>query len=141
MKILVRILTFLAMAGLLGVVVWCAVAPSPDLTNIPWMPGWLGHWADVNPTFRNFPAVGMLAAFFYLAGFTWFDPRRGAGQCALAFIASVASSLVAVGLEVYQVRLPGRFFDPNDIAWSMAGALAGAAAAFLAGLPFSSRKN
>jgi VanZ family protein len=71
---------------------------------------------------------------FYAAGFAWFDPRRGAGQCALAFIVAVTASVAAVAMEVAQVRLPGRFFDPTDIAWSMAGALAGAFVAWLGGL-------
>jgi hypothetical protein len=98
------------------------------------MPRWIGKWADANPTFRNFPAFGILAMVFYAAGFAWFDPRRGAGQCALAFIVAVTASVAAVAMEVAQVRLPGRFFDPTDIAWSMAGALAGAFVAWLGGL-------
>ncbi len=134
MKIFFRLVTFLGLAGVFGVVVWCALAPSPDLVNIEWMPKWIGKWADANPTFRNFPAFGILAVVFYAAGFAWVDPRRGAGQCALAFIAAVTASFAAVALEVAQVRLPGRFFDPNDIAWSMAGALTGAFVVWLAGL-------
>ena len=134
MKIIFRLLTFLGLVGVFGVVLWCALAPSPDLVNIEWMPKWIGKWADANPTFRNFPAFGILAMVFYAAGFAWFDPARGAGQCALAFIAAVTASIAAVAMEVAQVRLPGRFFDPNDIAWSMAGALAGAFVAWLAGL-------
>jgi hypothetical protein len=134
MKIVFRLLTFLILAVVFGVVLWCAIAPSPDLVKIEWMPRWIGKWADANPTFRNFPAFGILAMVFYAAGFAWFDPARGAGQCALAFIAAVTASFAAVAMEVAQVRLPGRFFDPDDIAWSMAGALAGAFQVWLAGL-------
>ncbi len=134
MKIFFRLVTFLVLAGVFGVVLWCALAPSPDLVNIEWMPRWIGKWADANPTFRNFPAFGILAMGFYAAGFAWFDPRRGAGQCALAFIGAVTASFAAVAMEVAQVRLPGRFFDPDDIAWSMAGALTGAFVAWLGGL-------
>lgn len=141
MKIVFRLLTFLVLAGVFGVVLWCAIAPSPDLVNIEWMPKWIGKWADANPTFRNFPAFGLLAMVFYAAGFAWFDPSRGAGQCALGFIAAVTASFAAVAMEVAQVRLPGRFFDPDDIAWSMAGALAGALVAFLAGIPLASRRR
>ncbi len=134
MKIFLRLVTFLGLAGVFGVVLWCALAPTPDLVNIEWMPKWLGKWADANPTFRNFPAFGILAMVFYAGGFAWFDPRRGAGQCALAFIAAVTASFAAVAMEVAQVRLPGRFFDPDDIAWSMAGALTGAFVVWLGGL-------
>jgi hypothetical protein len=134
MKIFFRVVTFLVLAGMFAVVLWCALAPSPNLVKIDWMPRWLGKWADANPTFRNFPAFGILAMTFYAAGFAWFDPRRRSGQCALAFIAALAASLAALALEVLQVRLPGRFFDPDDIAWSMAGALTGAFLASLGGL-------
>jgi hypothetical protein len=141
MKIFLRLVAFLGLAGVFGVVLWCALAPTPDLVNIEWMPKWLGKWADANPTFRNFPAFGILAMVFYAAGFAWFDPRRGAGQCALAFIAAVTASFAAVAMEVAQVRLPGRFFDPDDIAWSMAGALTGAFVVWLGGLPLVSKSR
>jgi hypothetical protein len=134
MKIFFRLLTFLVLASVFGVVLWCALAPSPDLVNIKWMPQWIGKWANANPTFRNFPAFGILAMGFYAAGFAWFDPRQGAGHCALAFIASVTAAFAGVAMEVAQLRLPGRFFDPDDISWSMAGALTGAFVAWLAGL-------
>ena len=107
MKIFFRLVTFLVLTGVFGVVLWCALAPTPDLVNIEWMPRWIGKWADANPTFRNFPAFGILAMGFYAAGFAWFDPRRGAGQCALAFIGAVTASFAAVAMEVAQVRLPG----------------------------------
>lgn len=109
---------------LLGAVVWCALAPSPDLVHIGWMPRWLGGWADANPTFRNFPAFGALAVGFFLAAAACFRFWR-AGK--LAGLAAIAASFVAVVLEVVQVFLPGRFFDPADIAWSVAGAIVGAA--------------
>lgn len=136
MKLFFRLVTFLLLAVVFGVVLWCALAPSPDLTKIVWMPCWLGNWANANPTFRNFPAFGMLAMVFYAAGFAGFDPRRAAGQCALAFISAATVSFAAVAVEVAQLWLQGRFFDPDDIAWSMAGALTGAFVAFLAGLPW-----
>ena len=135
MKLFFRLATFLVLAAVFGVVLWCALAPTPDLVRIEWMPRWLGKWADANPTLRNFPAFGILAVAFYAMGFAWFDPSRGAGQCALAFISAMTVSFAAVAVEVAQVWLPGRFFDPDDIAWSMAGALTGAFVAFLAGLP------
>ncbi len=141
MKIFFRLVTFLVLAVVFGVVLWCALAPTPDLVNIEWMPRWIGKWADANPTFRTFPAFGILAMVFYAAGFAWFDPRRGAGQCALGFIAAVTAAFAAVVMEVAQVRLPGRFFDPNDIAWSMAGALTGAFVAWLGGLPLMARSR
>jgi len=134
MKIFFRLVTFLVLAGVFGVVLWCALAPTPDLANIEWIPRWIGKWADANPTFRNFPAFGILAMGFFAAGFVWFDPQRGAGQCALAFIGAVTASFAAVAMEVAQVRLPGRFFDPDDIAWSIAGALTGAFVAWIGGL-------
>lgn len=134
MNFFFRLVTFLGLFCVFGGVLWCALAPSPDLVNIQWMPRWIGKWADANPTFRNFPAFGILAIVFYAGGCVWFDPQRGAGRLALAFVAAVSTSAVALALETMQTQLPGRFFDPDDIAWSMAGALTGAFAAWLAGL-------
>ena len=134
MNFFLRLVTFFVLFCVFVVVLWCALAPTPDLVRIDWMPRWLGNWADAKPTFRNFPAFGILAMVFYAMGFAWFDPSRGAGQCALAFISAMTASFAAVAVEVAQVRLPGRFFDPDDIAWSMAGALCGAFVAWLAGL-------
>ena len=134
MKLFFRLATFLVLTAVFGAVLWCALAPTPDLVRIDWMPRWLGKWADANPTFRNFPAFGILAMAFYAAGFAGFDPSRGAGQCALAFISAATVSFAAVAVEVAQLRLPGRSFDPDDIAWSMAGSLTGVFAAWLGGI-------
>lgn len=137
MKSLVRIAATLALLGILAAVTWCSLAPSPDMVKVEWMPRLLGRWANENPTFRNFPAFAVLAVFFYLTGAAW----SNSGRAAVAFFSAVASSVLAVVLEVAQLLLPARCFDPDDMAWSMAGALTGATlawvvGAFLKAIPF-----
>jgi len=129
MRVLQRIIWGGALIGVLGAVVWCGLAPSPDMAELGWMPRWLGRWANENPTFRNFPAFGLLAAAIYSSGFVPLESGRGA----LAFFSAVASSAVALAVELSQLLLPTRFFDPDDIAWSMAGALSGAFFVWLLG--------
>jgi len=116
-----------ALALALGAVVWCAAAPSPDLALIIWMPVWLGKWANAYPTFRNFPAFAVLGFVFFVAGAAFF---RRTPPVFLAVLSACSASVVAVGLEFLQLSLPGRFFDPADIAWSVAGAAAGTVFAF-----------
>lgn len=132
MKSLQRIAAILFLAGILCAVAWCGLAASPDMAKVEWMPHQLGRWANENPTFRNFPAFATLAAVFYLTGAVW----SNSGQGALAFFSAGTTSVLAVVVELAQLMLPARFFDPDDIAWSMAGALTGAALAWLIGAFF-----
>jgi VanZ family protein len=107
------------------------------MAKLEWMPLLLGKWANENPTFRNFPAFAALAGVFFLTVAAW----SGAGRAALAFYSAVAASVLAVLLELAQLLLPARFFDPDDMAWSMAGALTGAALAWLMGAFFKAIRN
>jgi hypothetical protein len=123
MRVWLKLAAFATVALALGAVVWCAAAPCPALARIPWMPDWLGKWADAHPTFRNFPAFAVLAFVFCVFGAVFF---RRIPPVVLASLSGLASSFVAVGLECFQLTLPGRFFDSADILWSLAGAFAGA---------------
>jgi glycopeptide antibiotics resistance protein len=49
---------------------------------------------------------------------------------ATALLAAAAVSVAGVVLECLQLALPGRFFDPMDILWSVLGAVAGSLAGF-----------
>ena len=105
--------------------VHCALAPSPDLQQINWIPSVIASWANEYPSFRNFPAFGVVAMSLYFCVLSWLEhvhPRRLSG---LAFFCSIVVSLFAVLLECLQIWLPTRFFDPYDILWSITGAFAG----------------
>jgi hypothetical protein len=118
----------------------CALAPSPDLHHIPWLPNAIATWANEYPSFRNFPAFGVVAMSFYFCVFSWIKkhhPRRLFGA---AFFCSIAVSLFGVLLECLQIWLPTRFFDPYDILWSIAGAFAGSILAFLVSICLIGRK-
>lgn len=127
MRLWFQAAAFAALVLALGAVAWCAAAPSPDLALIVWMPAWLGKWANAYPTFRNFPAFAVLGFVFFVAGAVLF---RRTPPVFLAVASAFLASVAAVGLEVLQLFLPGRFFDPADIGWSLAGAVAGAVFAF-----------
>ena len=96
------------------------------------MPEGVAVWADANPTFRNFPAFALLGFLGCIAmdSIPWAIRKKAplAKASAVALVIAVAG----VALEFLQLRIHGRFFDPNDISWSISGAFAGA----VAGVPF-----
>jgi hypothetical protein len=114
----------------LGLVVWCSSASSPDMREIPVLPDFLAAWANANPTFRNFPAFGLLSVLLVFVGNLCRGAREVRGLIASALVAAAAVSVAGVVLECLQLALPGRFFDPMDIFWSVLGAVAGSFAGF-----------
>jgi hypothetical protein len=118
----------------------CALVSSPDLHNVPWLPKAIATWANEYPAFRNFPAFGVVAMSFYfcvLSCLEHFHLRRLLG---LAFFCSIVVSIFGVLLECLQILLPTRFFDPYDIAWSIAGAFAGSILASLVSICLIGRR-
>lgn len=90
------------------VLTFLAWRPSPYLRELAWIPGWLANWADLHGVLRNtvaFFVFGLLA--FGLMGIRW------------PLVLGV--SVFAVGLEVAQLWMPGRFFDPKDIVATLGG--------------------
>jgi hypothetical protein len=114
---------------LLGALVLvCVMSPSPNMKDPHWIPRGLAAWADANPAFRNFPAFAALSlSATFALGF-----GRNSKPVHSAFFAAFAVSVFGTVMEVLQIWIPGRFFDPNDIAWSVSGAFAGSVLA----LPF-----
>jgi hypothetical protein len=48
---------FIALAlALLAAILICSLAPSPNMREMAWIPGWIGEWADRNP---NYPSVAL----------------------------------------------------------------------------------
>lgn len=115
--------------GLLCVVVsvfWCALAKSPAMVEICWMPVWLGKQADAYPIFRNFPAFALLSFFVSLSLGVLGGIRRVLNPLAVTIVSAFFASAVGVGLEFAQLWIPARSFDLLDIAWTLAGAMTGA---------------
>ena len=108
----------------------CALVSSPDLHNVPWLPKAIATWANEYPAFRNFPAFGVVAMSLYFCVFSWLQQVHPKRLLGLALLCSIGVSLFGVLLECLQIWLPTRFFDPYDIAWSIAGAFAGSILAF-----------
>ena len=108
----------------------CALAPSPDLHHITWLPNSIASWANEYRASRNFPAFGVVSMSLYFCVLSWFKKPHLQRLIGLAFFCSIVVSLFGVLLECLQIWLPTRFFDPYDILWSIAGALAGSILAF-----------
>jgi glycopeptide antibiotics resistance protein len=140
-----RFLVVAAVIILLAAIATCSLAPSPNMREMWWIPGWLGEWADRNGNFRNFPVFAALAAllFFVLRFFqlntancrlTTSTPASTSnqplvtryGRWRIAFGAFAATALLGVLLEVAQLLLPNRHADPMDLLWMTLGAFVGA---------------
>lgn len=104
---LLRRLLVVAALLMLGVVAVMALRSSPYVGELPFVPQWLGDWADRNGNVRNVPAF-MLLAFGLMAAF-----GRNPGF--------VIGNGVAVLFECSQVFLPKRTFDWADIGFSCLG--------------------
>ena len=118
----------------------CALTSSPDLHNIAWLPNAIASWANQHPAFRNFPAFGVVGMSLYFCVFSWLRIAHPQRLFRLAFFCSIVVSIFGVLLECLQIWLPTRFFDPYDIAWSIAGAFAGSILAFLVSICLIGRK-
>ena len=126
-----RFLVIAAAIISLAAIAICALAPSAYMTEIPFIPTWLGKWADANPNFRNFPVFAIFAALLFLA-LSFFQLPTENRTLNTALRAAVCASALGFALEVLQLLLPGRYADPMDIFWSVLGALAGASSAAFA---------
>jgi VanZ family protein len=121
------VLTF----ALLAAIATCSLAPSPNMREMAWIPGWIGEWADKNPNFRNMPVFAALSALIVLVVTSYPRLATRYGRWHLAFGAGVATALLGVSLEVLQLLfLPNRHFDWADIVWMTTGAFGGASVAF-----------
>jgi VanZ family protein len=104
------------------------------------LPNAIATWANEYPAFRNFPAFGVVAMSLYFCVFSWLQQVLPKRLLALALFCSIMVSLFGVLLECLQIWLPTRFFDPYDIAWSIAGAFAGSILAFSVSICLINRK-
>jgi VanZ family protein len=117
--------------ALLAAILICALASSPNMREMAWIPGWIGEWADRNPNFRNMPVFAALSALLFFV-VTLYQPLvTRHGRWRLAFGAFVATGLLGVLLEALQLLLPHRWADWVDVFWSVAGAFFGALVAWI----------
>ena len=126
-RVVTRVVCVLAATGMLVAILFCALAPSPNMREVIWIPSWLGEWADRNGNFRNFPVFAALAALLFFV-FTFYQRLvTRYGRWRLAFSAFLVTALLGASLEVAQLLfLPNRHFDWADIGWLAAGAFVGA---------------
>jgi hypothetical protein len=102
----------------------CALAPSSEMKSLLWLPHSLAHWADLQPTFRNFPAFGLISLFATVFVHGILRSLSVASALCIAALVSVFS----IVLEAMQLLIPSRSFEWADIGWSVAGACAGSLA-------------
>lgn len=91
-----------------GVLAFLSLRASSHVHTLPWIPGFIGTWADTHGIVRNtaaFFAFGLLAL-----------PVLGRG-----WRVALALAVFATLIEVAQIWIPSRNFDLLDIAASLAG--------------------
>jgi glycopeptide antibiotics resistance protein len=117
--------------ALLAAILICALAPSPNMREMAWIPGWIGEWADRTPNFRNMPVFAALSALLCFV-VTLYQPLvTRHGRWRIAFGVFVATGLLGIALEALQLLLPHRWADWVDVFWSVAGAFFGALVAWI----------
>ena len=123
----------LILAALAIVASICALSPSPEMKSLLWLPPSLASWADLQPTFRNFPAFGAISLFATLFAHGLFRSVTVFCAVSVTLLVSVFSTV----LEAMQLFIPSRYFEWADIGWSIAGAGAGTLVGILIlSLPF-----
>ena len=128
-----RLLSVGLLTVLVAAIGYFALRSSPHLKEISWLPTWLSSWADDYGVFRNAVAFGGLALAAYaarlrsaarrweMADGRWGGPPSTVHRLRTQLAPFVAVGVLATGLEVAQIWIPGRFFDWRDIAASWAG--------------------
>jgi hypothetical protein len=102
-----------------SIVFYLSWLPSPDLSQIWFMPAWLGQWTNKHDTMRTgvpFVFLGIMTGAILVkkkrTRISWFY-----GWLLLIAVVSVA--------EIGQLFLPRRVFDLKDIAWGGVGSFLG----------------
>ncbi len=106
-----RLLALIALAALAGAIAYFALRSSSYLQTVPWLPSFIGRWADAHGIGRNFVA-------FFAFGLAYY-PLVGRSRAHVAALCAFATVL-----EVAQLWIPSRNFDWRDIVVSLAGLLA-----------------
>lgn len=101
------ILRLILSGAAVAAIAYLALRGSPWVSEIPWIPSWVGEWADRNGNLRNLPAfAGLTLVLLWPLGWR---------------TAALLSAILAVLLECAQVFIAGRHFDWADIGWSLLG--------------------
>jgi hypothetical protein len=114
---------------LVAAVAYCALTGSPYMNLVPWIPGFVGDWADRNPDFRNFPAFSLLSCTIVIAVVCVRGHLQGLWRTAL--VCAAGTAVFGTLLEFAQVILPNRAASCPDVIWSVLGAFAGGFTALL----------
>ena len=141
-RCLLTTVTCLLAGLLLLAIATCSLAPSPNMREMAWIPGWIGEWADRNPNFRNMPVFAALAALLFLvfsvlpsSFYSSLKLKFQPFSFRTALRAAVCASALGVLLEALQLLLPHRWADWRDVFWSVVGAFAGAFVAWSVSMP------
>jgi glycosyltransferase involved in cell wall biosynthesis len=102
-----------------------ALMPVDNRGRNSWLPVQWAIWVDYHDWWLNFAAFAILAGVIVFA----MGVRRPAVYRMLVAVA--AGSLLAIGIETAQLRIPGRTPDPADLHATLWGTMAGGAVAFL----------
>ena len=121
----IRAILFFAALLVVAATLALSWLPSSRMSEVSWLPDWLGQWADTHPDRRTAVPLA-LGGFLFTACAHWvLDSRR-------PFLIGLVAALFLLELaECGQFLLPDRGPGFGDLAWGGAGAVIGALAASL----------
>ncbi|WPJ97382.1 hypothetical protein SH580_06625 [Coraliomargarita algicola] len=127
--LLVRILRLrVALLGLVGfaLIAYLSWRPSPDLTDITWLPNWLSTWSNLpgNWDRRTFVPHFLLSSYI-AAEMTWSFRHSKSLPFLLWILGVYALGALLIMTECAQVWIPGRFASWSDMRWGGLGILLG----------------
>ena len=104
---------------IVGGIFYLSWIPSPRLSELGWMPRWLGEWSDKFDRLRTGIPFVVLGG---LAGLLLWIFKRKAGDWGLVFL---FLTCVVMTAELGQTSLTRRVVDWQDVVWGAVGTAVG----------------
>lgn len=127
----IQLFTGMGLVGMVAATLFFGLRSSPSLSEIGWLPDFIGNWADSNWAIRT-------AVPFLFLGFLW---QFLGGRTEWLFGGHVFLVGLGIAIELIQFALPDRFPDWKDVFWSTFGVACGALTASFAQWAFRNTRS
>ncbi|MEX0326542.1 MAG: hypothetical protein AB3N33_10705 [Puniceicoccaceae bacterium] len=120
-----RLLPCAVLAALTAATIYMSIRSSSRMSEIIWIPGWLGQWADQNPDLRTSVPFFLLSLICPVAVGTGKQPSTNGLNTRWLLAGYAAIAVLLVTSECSQYFIQTRFLSIGDILWGLFGIAAG----------------